>query len=247
MQQYHSKFTEGWNLVLMNTGEVRILKSFSSFYWVMALLDLGFASLLVSDQWLLKRCINFMLSLEMGVILLNTGQVWFWSLIEFWLSNGPFLTNLLPGATSESRNSSLIHRWSYMRAQFKFIKRVGEIRKSERLVKLRIAFSQRAHPPTPPPPPKKKTTKKKTTTNKQQNNNNKKKTRILLWASLWLPLTMLNENTLGFENSIDHILNPKNCHPQKDRNLVFKTNYRLMQVKSTAECKGAFGNTVDFH
>ena len=38
---------------------------------------------------------------------------------------------------------------------------------------------------------------------------------------------MLNDYTSGFENSIDHILNPKNCHPQKDRKLVFKTNYSL--------------------
>ena len=27
-----------------------------------------------------------------------------------------------------------------------------------------------------------------------------------------------------------------NSHSQKDRKLVFKTNYRLMQVKSIAEC-----------
>ena len=27
-----------------------------------------------------------------------------------------------------------------------------------------------------------------------------------------------------------------NDHPQKDRKLVFKTHYRLMQVKSIAEC-----------
>ena len=28
----------------------------------------------------------------------------------------------------------------------------------------------------------------------------------------------------------------KLCHSQKDHKLVFKTNYRLMQVKSIAEC-----------
>ena len=33
-----------------------------------------------------------------------------------------------------------------------------------------------------------------------------------------------------------------------DQNLVFKTDYHLMQVKSIAECsKGAFCNTSDLH
>ena len=35
---------------------------------------------------------------------------------------------------------------------------------------------------------------------------------------------------------------------QKDRKFVFKTNYRLMQVKNIAECsKRAFCNTFDLH
>ena len=34
-----------------------------------------------------------------------------------------------------------------------------------------------------------------------------------------------------------HTVKPmQNGHSQKDRKLVFKTNYRLMQVKSIAEC-----------
>ena len=35
-------------------------------------------------------------------------------------------------------------------------------------------------------------------------------------------------------------------HSQKDQKLVFKTNYRLMQVKSIAECS-AFCNTFYLH
>ena len=39
-----------------------------------------------------------------------------------------------------------------------------------------------------------------------------------------------------------------NGHSQKDQKLVFKTNYRLMQVKSIAEWpKGAFCKTFDIH
>ena len=43
-----------------------------------------------------------------------------------------------------------------------------------------------------------------------------------------------------------------NAHSQKDRKLVFKTNYRLMQVKSTAECsKGSilqyFRPSLSYH
>ena len=38
------------------------------------------------------------------------------------------------------------------------------------------------------------------------------------------------------------------CHSQKDQKLVFKTNNRLMWVKSIAECsKRAFCNTFDLH
>ena len=46
---------------------------------------------------------------------------------------------------------------------------------------------------------------------------------------------------------------PENFHPyaatqKEDQKLVFKTNYRLMQVKSIAECsKRAFCNTFDLH
>ena len=37
-------------------------------------------------------------------------------------------------------------------------------------------------------------------------------------------------------------------HAQKDHKSVFKTNYRLMQAKSIAECSfGAFCNTLDLH
>ena len=37
-------------------------------------------------------------------------------------------------------------------------------------------------------------------------------------------------------------------HSKEDQKLVFKTVYRLMQVKSIAECsKRAFCNTFDFH
>ena len=37
-------------------------------------------------------------------------------------------------------------------------------------------------------------------------------------------------------------------HSKEDRKLVFKTNYRLMQVKSIVECsKRAFCNTFDLH
>ena len=36
----------------------------------------------------------------------------------------------------------------------------------------------------------------------------------------------------------------KTLHSQKDQKLVFKTNYRLLQVKNIA---GAFCNTFDFH
>ena len=39
----------------------------------------------------------------------------------------------------------------------------------------------------------------------------------------------------------------QNGHAQKDRKLVFKTNYRLMQAISIAECSGAFCNTFDLH
>ena len=39
-----------------------------------------------------------------------------------------------------------------------------------------------------------------------------------------------------------------NGHSQKDGKLVFKTQYRLMQVRSIAECPcGALGNTSDLH
>ena len=37
-------------------------------------------------------------------------------------------------------------------------------------------------------------------------------------------------------------------HPKEDQKLVFKTDYRLMQIKSIAECsKRAFCNTFDLH
>ena len=40
----------------------------------------------------------------------------------------------------------------------------------------------------------------------------------------------------------------ENGHSQKDRKSVFKTNYRLIQVKSISELsKGAFCNTFDLH
>ena len=39
-----------------------------------------------------------------------------------------------------------------------------------------------------------------------------------------------------------------NGHSKKDQKLVFKTDYRLMQVKCIAECsKRAFCNTFDLH
>ena len=42
--------------------------------------------------------------------------------------------------------------------------------------------------------------------------------------------------------------NSVNSHSQKDQKLVFKTNYRLMQVKVLQNApKGAFCNTFDLH
>ena len=38
-----------------------------------------------------------------------------------------------------------------------------------------------------------------------------------------------------------------NSHSQKDRQLVFKTNYRLMQVKSIAECSPCFHYAAEFY
>ena len=65
-----------------------------------------------------------------------------------------------------------------------------------------------------------------------------------LWA-LWLGLKP--SFSASFLNRQYTVKPKQNGHSQKDQKLGFKTNYRLMQVKSIAECLGAFCNTFDFH
>ena len=48
----------------------------------------------------------------------------------------------------------------------------------------------------------------------------------------------------GYENTVKHVVSGHS----KDPNCVFKTENRLMQVKSIAECSGgAFCNSFDLH
>ena len=59
---------------------------------------------------------------------------------------------------------------------------------------------------------------------------------IHIWAS-----HLINTKLPSF---IEDTVKPdKNGHSQKDQKLGLKTNYRLMQVKSIAECS----NTFDLH
>ena len=54
--------------------------------------------------------------------------------------------------------------------------------------------------------------------------------------------TSISLNLHVFYSALKPVLNG---HSQKDRKLVFKTDYRLMQVKSIAEC--SFCNTFNLH
>ena len=60
--------------------------------------------------------------------------------------------------------------------------------------------------------------------------------------------TMKNYVLSVISTKKDTVKPEENDHSQKERNLVFNTNYPLMQVKSIAECsKRAFCNTFDLH
>ena len=50
---------------------------------------------------------------------------------------------------------------------------------------------------------------------------------------MWLILPFIVHLYLKILHTVKPVLN---SHSQKDQNLVFKTNYRLMQDKSIAEC-----------
>ena len=68
----------------------------------------------------------------------------------------------------------------------------------------------------------------------------------------WLTaINSCNEKTTIREQAYEltHTVKPAlSSHSHKDKKLVFKTNYRLMQVKSIAECSNrAFCNTFDLH
>ena len=53
------------------------------------------------------------------------------------------------------------------------------------------------------------------------------------------------EKVIGKYYTVKPVLS---CHSQKYQKMVFKTEYRLMQVKSIAECsKRAFCNIFDLH
>ena len=59
---------------------------------------------------------------------------------------------------------------------------------------------------------------------------------------------MKNNTIIADISKFGDTLKPvQNSQSQKDRKLVFKTNYRLMQVKSIAECSKGSCNTCDLH